>query len=72
MSQGKQIGNGLKVGKISCPTVTQRKEVNLKDSSDVYLHGILQDEVFALLQFEALVNDTAQYTPGVIHVQIDL
>ena len=38
----------------------------------LYLVRIFQDEIFAFLETETLIHDTAQYTPGVIHIQVDL
>ena len=37
-----------------------------------YLVGIFQDEIFAFFETETLIHDTAQYTPGVIHIQVNL
>ena len=54
----------LRVGVEKC-------NMRVRDSF-IYLHGILQDEVFALLQLEALIDDAAQDTPGIVHVQVDL
>lgn len=36
------------------------------------LVGILEDEVFALIELHAHVNDAAQNTPRIVHVQVDL
>ena len=41
-----------------------------KEAAD--LVGVLHDEVLALLQFHAGVNNAAQDAPGVVHVQVDL
>lgn len=38
----------------------------------MYLVGILHDEVLALLQLHAGVDDAAQDAPGIVHVQVDL
>ena len=37
-----------------------------------HLVRVLHDEVLALLQLHACVNDAAQDAPGVVHVQVDL
>ena len=37
-----------------------------------HLVGILEDQVFALIQLAADVDDTAEDTPGVLHAQVDL
>ena len=37
-----------------------------------HLVGVLQDQVLALLQLAADVDDTAQDAPGVLHAQVDL
>lgn len=37
-----------------------------------HLVGIFQDEVLALVQFAADVDDAAQDAPGVLHAQVDL
>ena len=45
------------------------------DSADIissYLIWIFEDEVLPLLELETLVDDTAQYSPRIVHVQIDL
>lgn len=40
--------------------------------SDDLLIGVLEDEVLALLQLHADVDDAAQDAPGVLHTQVDL
>lgn len=37
-----------------------------------HLVGVLQDEVLALVQLTADVDDAAQDPPGVLHAQVDL
>lgn len=37
-----------------------------------HLVGVFQDEVLALIQLAADVNDAAQDAPGVLHAQVDL
>lgn len=38
----------------------------------MYLVGVLHDEVLALFQFHALVDDAPEDAPRVVHVQVDL
>ena len=40
--------------------------------ADDLLVGVLEDEVLALLQLHADVDDAAQDAPGVLHAQVDL
>lgn len=37
-----------------------------------HLVGVLQDEVLALVQLAADIDDTAEDSPGVLHAQVDL
>ena len=37
-----------------------------------HLVGILEDQVLALIQLAADVDDTAKDSPGVLHAQVDL
>lgn len=37
-----------------------------------HLVGVLQDQVFALVQLAADVNNAAEDSPGVLHAQVDL
>lgn len=39
---------------------------------EVYLVGILHDEVLPIRQLHADVDNAAQDTPGVVHAQVDL
>lgn len=41
-------------------------------STAAHLVGVLQDEVLALVQLAADVDDAAQDAPGVLHAQVDL
>ena len=40
--------------------------------TDDLLVGVLEDEVLALLQLHADVDDAAQDAPGILHAQVDL
>ena len=37
-----------------------------------HLVGVLQDQIFALIQLAADVDDAAEDSPGVLHAQVDL
>ena len=37
-----------------------------------HLVGVLEDQVLALVQFAADIDDTAENSPGVLHAQVDL
>lgn len=37
-----------------------------------HLVGVLEDEVFALFQLAADIDDAAEDSPGILHAQIDL
>lgn len=39
---------------------------------DAHLVGVFEDEVLALVQFAADVDDAAQNAPRVLHAQVDL
>lgn len=42
------------------------------DEVRAHLVGVFEDEVLALVQFAADVDDAAQDPPGVLHAQVDL
>lgn len=37
-----------------------------------HLVGVLEDQVFALVQLAADIDDAAEDSPGVLHAQVDL
>jgi len=44
----------------------------IRQSRVTYLVWIFHDQVFAFLEFQTDVNNTPQYTPSVVHVQVNL
>lgn len=38
----------------------------------MHLVGVLHDQVFPFLQLHTRVNNTAEQTPPIVHVQVDL
>ncbi len=45
---------------------------NMKPIFGTNLVRIFHDEVFSLIQLHTSINDTAEYSPRVVHVEINL